>query len=141
MQHVRVAIYQFKPGKADEAIRRAEAGAFPMYRGQPGFVGYGLIKTGEDSGISLSVWQTREQAEAAIQLAASWVRECRRTDRVRAESRRRPGFLLIHRPTRHIRALRQGTRPRSGKPSLSKQNYAHRSSLPPCLIWKVLVDA
>jgi heme-degrading monooxygenase HmoA len=75
MQHVRVAIYQFKPGKADEAIRRAEAGAFPMYRGQPGFVGYGLIKTGEDSGISLSVWQTREQAEAAIQLAASWVRE------------------------------------------------------------------
>jgi heme-degrading monooxygenase HmoA len=75
MQHVRMAVYTFKAGTADEVIRRAEAGAFPLFRSQPGFVGYGLIKTSDASGISLSIWQTPEQAKAAVQVAASWVKE------------------------------------------------------------------
>ena len=61
MQHARVATYQLKPGTADEVIRRAQAG----------FVAYGLVKTGEDSAISISVWQSEEQAIAAVQVAAS----------------------------------------------------------------------
>jgi hypothetical protein len=47
----------------------------PTFRSQPGFVGYGLIKTGEDGVISLSLWQTSEEADAAVQTAATWVRE------------------------------------------------------------------
>ena len=75
MQHTRVAFYQLKPGTADEVIRRAEAGAFPFYRSQPGFVAYGLVKRGEDSVISISVWQSEEQATAAVQANLSRVRD------------------------------------------------------------------
>ncbi len=42
---------------------------------RPGFVAYSVIKTGETSAISLTVWESREQAEAAIQDAASWARQ------------------------------------------------------------------
>jgi heme-degrading monooxygenase HmoA len=73
MQHTRVAVYKFKPGSADEVIAKAEAGLLPIYRAQPGFVAYGVVKTGDDSGISISVWQTGDQAQAAVQTAGTWV--------------------------------------------------------------------
>jgi heme-degrading monooxygenase HmoA len=73
MQHVRVAVYRFKAGAADEAIAKARAGLLPSYQGQPGFVAYGVVKTGEDAGVSISVWQTQAEAEAAVQTAGSWV--------------------------------------------------------------------
>ncbi len=75
MQHVRTALYQCKPGTIDEVLRRAEAGMLPTFRQQPGFVAYGIVKTGESSAISLSFWQSQEQAEAAVKVAASWVKE------------------------------------------------------------------
>ena len=75
MQHARVGVYKLLPGTVEEVIRRAQAGMLPTFRSQPGFVGYGLIKTGEDAVISLSLWQTREQADAAVQTAAAWVQE------------------------------------------------------------------
>jgi heme-degrading monooxygenase HmoA len=75
MQHMRIAFYQFKPGSVDEVIRKAETGMLPTFRKQPGFVAYGLVKTGADTAISISAWQTREQADAAVGVAASWVKE------------------------------------------------------------------
>ncbi|HLY30753.1 MAG TPA: antibiotic biosynthesis monooxygenase [Ktedonobacterales bacterium] len=75
MQHVRVALYTTKPGVVDEAIRRAEEGLAPLFRSQPGFVAYGVIKTGAESLISVSIWQSEQQATAAVQTAADWVRQ------------------------------------------------------------------
>ncbi len=78
MQYTRIGIYQAKPGStltADETIRRSQAGMLPIFRNQPGFAGYGIVKTGEKSVISISVWQSRQQAEAAVQLAASWAKD------------------------------------------------------------------
>lgn len=75
MQHVRVAIYQVKPGTVDEVIRKAQEGMLPTFRSQPGFVAYAGVKTGETSLISLSFWQSQQQAEAAVQVAASWVKD------------------------------------------------------------------
>ena len=75
MQHVRVAVYQFKPGTVDEVIRRAQAGMLPTFRAQPGFVGYGLVKTSDSTGVSLSFWQTSAEADAAVKTAANWVKE------------------------------------------------------------------
>jgi heme-degrading monooxygenase HmoA len=69
MQQARVGLYRVKPGMADKVIRRAEADLAVTYRYQPGFVAYGLIKSG-DALISLSIWDTAEQAEAAAQTAA-----------------------------------------------------------------------
>ena len=75
MQHVRVALYRVKPGNMDEIIQRAEAGMLPTFRSQPGFVAYGLVITGEDSAISITIWQSEEQANAAVKVAASWIRD------------------------------------------------------------------
>ena len=75
MHHARVALYRVKPGNVDEIIRRAEAGMLPTFRSQPGFVAYGLVITGEDSAISITIWQSEEQANAAVKVAASWVKD------------------------------------------------------------------
>lgn len=75
MQHMRIAVYKFKPGSMDEVVRRAETGMLPTFRKQPGFVAYGILKTGADTAVSISAWQTREQADAAVGVAASWVKE------------------------------------------------------------------
>jgi alpha-L-fucosidase len=34
-----------------------------------------MVKTGEDSAISISFWHSRQQAEAATQAAAAWVKD------------------------------------------------------------------
>ena len=74
-QYTRIAIVSVKPGTADEAIRRAETGLLPLFRTQPGFVAYSVAKTGEKSLISFSIWQQRDQAEKAIQLGETWVKD------------------------------------------------------------------
>ena len=73
MQHTRVAIYQFKPGTVGQALAKAQVGLLPLYQAQPGFVGYGVVVTQNDGAVSISIWQTLEQAQAAIETAASWV--------------------------------------------------------------------
>jgi Antibiotic biosynthesis monooxygenase len=75
MQHARIGVYQVKPGTADEIARRAQAEMLPIFRSQPGFVAYGGVTTGVDTVISLSIWQTQEQAEAAVRGAASWIKD------------------------------------------------------------------
>ena len=78
MQHARVAVYQVKPGTADEIARRAQAGMLPIFRNQPGFVAYGGVTADVDTVISLSFWQTQEQADAAdpclVVVAQAWKR-------------------------------------------------------------------
>lgn len=72
--HARVAFYKFTPGGADIVIERAKAGMLPIFRQQPGFIAYAVIKTADDGGVSITTWDTAEQAEQAIQAAASWVK-------------------------------------------------------------------
>jgi len=47
----------------------------PKFREQPGFVRYGLADLGDETCVSLSVWETREQAEAAAPVAAAWIKD------------------------------------------------------------------
>jgi heme-degrading monooxygenase HmoA len=75
MQQVRVAVYTLKSGTADEVIRRAEADLALRFRNEVGFVAYGLVKTGDNAVISLSIWDLVEQATAAVQLAEVWEQE------------------------------------------------------------------
>ena len=78
MQYARIAVYKVKTGGAitvDEAIRRSQTGMLPIFRNQPGFVSYGQVKAGQDSVISISFWQSRQQAEAAVQLSESWSKD------------------------------------------------------------------
>ena len=75
MQHARVAFYQFKAGTVDEVIQRAKAGLLPIFEKQAGFVAYSVINTGGDTAVSLSFWQTKQEAEAAVKIAGDWVKE------------------------------------------------------------------
>ena len=46
-----------------------------VFKAQPGFIRYGLADTGDSTCLSISVWETRAQAEAAAPVAATWVGE------------------------------------------------------------------
>ncbi len=73
--HARVGIYQVKPGTLDEALEKARNELLPRMREQPGLSRYTVVRTGPDSFVSLSRWETRAQAERAEHTLSGWVRE------------------------------------------------------------------
>ena len=75
MQHLRIATYGINKGSFQEIADSAKTGMLPKFQGQPGFVRYGLADLGDKTCMSISVWETRDQAEAAAPVAATWVRE------------------------------------------------------------------
>jgi heme-degrading monooxygenase HmoA len=78
MPYARIAVYKVKTDSAitvDEAIRRSQTGMLPIFRNQPGFLSYGQVKAGQDSVISISFWQSQQQAEAAVRLSESWAKD------------------------------------------------------------------
>jgi heme-degrading monooxygenase HmoA len=75
MQHMRLATYGINKGSFQEIAETARTGMLPKFKEQPGFVRYGLADLGDKTCVSISVWETRQQAEAAAPVAATWVRE------------------------------------------------------------------
>ena len=75
MQHVRVATYTITSGTAQEIFRAGEEGMLPVFKGQPGFLGYGLAHDGSGTVLSITRWKTHEAAENATVAAAEWVKE------------------------------------------------------------------
>jgi heme-degrading monooxygenase HmoA len=73
MRCTRVALYDIKSGTFDEVVSEARTGMVPLYQGSPGFVSYGVAKIDKAAFVSLSTWETREQADAAASKAAGWV--------------------------------------------------------------------
>jgi heme-degrading monooxygenase HmoA len=73
--HARVGIYQVKPGTLDASLEKARAELLPRMREQPGLSRYTVVRTGPDSFVSLSRWETREQAEQADKTLSGWVKE------------------------------------------------------------------
>jgi heme-degrading monooxygenase HmoA len=67
----RMATYAFT-GDANELGERAERGILPILEAQPGFKAYSVAAT-DDEILSLSVWDTREDAEAGNAAVADWV--------------------------------------------------------------------
>jgi quinol monooxygenase YgiN len=73
--YARIGLWRFKPGTSDAVAERVRAEIVPQMEREPGFVGYGAARTGADSAISVSAHATKEQAQAAGEKAAAWVRE------------------------------------------------------------------
>jgi hypothetical protein len=69
----RMATYSFS-GDAHALARRAEEGILPILKSQPGFRAYS-VAIGDGEVLSLSVWDTRADAEAGSEVVASWVAE------------------------------------------------------------------
>ncbi len=75
MQYLRLATYGINKGTFPELAESARTGMLPKFQDQPGFVRYGLADLGDKTCLSISVWETREQAEAAAPVAATWIGE------------------------------------------------------------------
>ena len=75
MQHLRLATYEIKKGTFQDVAKAAENGMLRTFREQPGFVRYGVADVGDKTLVSISLWETRKHADAAVPVAATWVRE------------------------------------------------------------------
>jgi heme-degrading monooxygenase HmoA len=71
--HVRMGIYAITNGTYDDLIDKARQGLAPILRDSPGFVFYSTTDVGGGRFVSVSTWQTREQAEAATSKSSEWV--------------------------------------------------------------------
>jgi heme-degrading monooxygenase HmoA len=69
LMQARIATYSFS-GDADALARQAEEGILPILESQPGFQAYS-VAIGDGEVISLSVWDSRADAEAGSKAVAS----------------------------------------------------------------------
>lgn len=75
MPYARIARYTTQSGTLDAILHKAEAELVPMTRQQPGFQGYALVRTGPDACISITSWESEEEAQQAGDRLAGWVRQ------------------------------------------------------------------
>ncbi len=75
MQNIRISSYKIIQGTFPDIADAAKEGMLRNFRTQPGFQRYGLADTGDNTCVSISLWDTRAQAEAASLVASTWVRE------------------------------------------------------------------
>jgi hypothetical protein len=73
MQHVRVAKYRVRSGTPEEISKVAEEGMLTVFQEQPGFVSYGVADSGDGTVLSISHWETHDEAEKAASEAREWV--------------------------------------------------------------------
>jgi len=81
-RHIRLAIYDLTKGNFQELADLAKGGMLPIFSKEPGFVEYGVADIGNRKVCSITIWETREQADKSVQLASSWVKD-NVSDRVR----------------------------------------------------------
>lgn len=75
MQHVRVATYKINKGSFQEIADTAKTGMLKTFQAKPGFIRYGVADMGDSTCLSISLWKSHADAEAAGPMAASWIRE------------------------------------------------------------------
>lgn len=73
MNHARVGIYTLT-GNAAEVTQQATDRMLPLFQRQPGFVDYSIVAA-DGKLISISTWESLEQANAGTQQAATFVKE------------------------------------------------------------------
>ena len=74
-QHVRISKYELRRGTFDEVAEAARAGISRALEDRPGFVMHGVVDVGDRTLLSLTLWETRRHADAAMPAAEAWVRE------------------------------------------------------------------
>jgi heme-degrading monooxygenase HmoA len=72
--HARVAFYRVRSGTFEHVVQTVEApgGLLEIFRARPGFQSYELIATPVGL-VSVSHWDSSEQANDATRAAAAWV--------------------------------------------------------------------
>jgi hypothetical protein len=75
MEHLRIATYGINQGTFREVADLARDGMLRTFKEQPGFIRYGVADIGDRSCMSITLWETHEQAEASVPMAATWVKQ------------------------------------------------------------------
>ena len=75
MRYARIATYDMTKGTFPELTGMAEKGILPLFAKEPGFVNYGLVDAGNNKVVSISIWETREEAHKAAATAATWTKD------------------------------------------------------------------
>jgi hypothetical protein len=74
-KHIRFAIYELTTGTFQELSSLAKAGVLPLFSKEPGFIEYGVADIGDRKVCSITIWETREQAEKSVYISSTWVKE------------------------------------------------------------------
>jgi hypothetical protein len=74
-KHIRFAIYTLTSGTFDEVAGLTKDGLLPLFSKEPGFIEYGVANLGDRKVASVTIWETREQAEKSVNVASTWIRE------------------------------------------------------------------
>jgi heme-degrading monooxygenase HmoA len=75
MEHLRVATYTINKGTFREVSDLAQEGMLRTFKEQPGFIRYGVADIGDKRCMSITLWETHDQAEASVPMAATWVEQ------------------------------------------------------------------
>ena len=67
--------FRLTRGSTDEVARRVKDGFVPLLRDLPGFKNYYLLDGGQDTLISIRVFESADQAFASNETAAEWMRD------------------------------------------------------------------
>jgi hypothetical protein len=62
-------------GSAKDIAQKAEAGLVPIFKKNPGFVGYYIVDGGDGHLASVSVFESSEAAHQSNEQAAAWVKD------------------------------------------------------------------
>ena len=75
MNHVRIAQYDVTHGTAKEVAEAVQGpdGMIEIFSAQPGFRAYTLLEVDPVTIVSVSIWETHDEAEHAVREAAEWV--------------------------------------------------------------------
>jgi len=95
MRTTQIATYDIIKGTFPELTGIVEKDLLPMFAREPGFVNYGLVDIGNHKVVSISIWQTRGEAEKSAVMAATWVKE-NLADRVRLVTSHVGDLALFH---------------------------------------------
>ena len=95
MHYTRIATYDMTKGTFPELTGIAEKGILPMFTKEPGFLNYGLVDAGNNKVVSISIWETREEAHKAATTAATWIKD-NVADRVRLVTSYVGDMALFH---------------------------------------------
>lgn len=74
-QHARIGFYTAQPGDLDHVLERARDEVIPMLELEAGFRRYTTVRTGPDTLVSITGWDTHAQAEMAARRLSAWVAE------------------------------------------------------------------
>lgn len=82
MRYTRISTYDLTKGTFNELSGIVEKGILPTFEKEHGFVNYGLVDAGNNKVVAISIWETREEAQKSVSMAATWIKE-NIADRVR----------------------------------------------------------